>query len=143
MPAMRDNRKTYSGNRILVEFGGTVVGLIQSCRLSDNYGLEDASGVGDIHVVEHVPSKAVHQLSVQNMVLFVGNMRDAGVSRINGDDAMQGLIFDFSVYRKDTGALLRQYIGCSYDSGDVDITAHRITMQSSQFKCIDVTGTGL
>jgi hypothetical protein len=159
----RPNLKTYSGNRITVEFDGVVVGLIQSLRLSDSYGLEDASGIGDIHVIEHVPSKAVHQVSVSNMTLFTGNMRDAGIANENGDMALRGNIFDIVIYgdsapgssdnlgaggtpeaiQATTGTPVRTIIGCSFDSGEVDITAHRIVVQTGQFKALDVSGTGL
>lgn len=159
----RQNLKTYSGNRITVEFDGAVIGLVQSLRLSDNYGLEDASGIGDIHVQEHVPSKAVHSVAVTNMTLFAGNMRDTGIAYENGDQALQGLVFDIVVYGDTapgspdnvapgavgdplqgvTGAPLRTIIGCSFDSGDVDVTAHRIVVQTGQFKALDVIGTGI
>jgi hypothetical protein len=116
---------------------------MQSVRMNDSYGLEDASGIGDIHVQEHVPSKAVHGLSVSNMALFTGNLRDAGVAPQNGDDVLAGLVFDVVIYSKDTGAELRAYIGCSYDSGDLDVQAHRIIMQSGQLKALDVRGDKL
>lgn len=138
---MRANVKTHSGNRIAVEFDGKQVGLVQSVRGSDNYGLEDASGIGDIHVQEHVPSKAVHTVSVSSMVLFKKNLRDQGITPQNGDDVLQGLVFDLCIYSKDTGDLLKKYIGCSYDSGDIDVSAHRIVMASGQFKALDVVGT--
>ena len=137
------NLKTQSGNRIVVEFDGKRIGLVQSVRMSDNYGLEDASGIGDIHVIEHVPTKAVHTLAVSNMTLFKGHMRDSGIAAVNGDDVLQGLVFDIVSYSKDTGLVLRKYTGCSYDSGDVDVSAHRIVMQSAQLKALDVTGTGI
>lgn len=137
------NLKTLSGNRIVVELDGKTIGLVQSVRMNDNYGLEDASGVGDIHVIEHVPSKAVHMLSVTNMVLFVGNMRDAGVAPVNGDAVLQGLVLDIVSYSKDSGQPLRKYASCSYDSGSTSVDAHRIVMQESQWKALDVTGTGI
>ena len=147
--AKQSNIQTFSGNRIFVEFGGQRIGLIQSVRASDNYAHEDASGIGSIQIQEFVPSKAVHQLSVSGMVLFVGNMRDQGLSLENGADAMRGLIFDVAIFGStvegpaDTGGLLRTYIGCVFDSGDIDVTAHRITIQSGQLKALDVIGTGI
>lgn len=137
---MRPNIKTHSGNRIQVEFDGHPIGLIQSVRQSDSYGLEDASGIGDIHVQEHVPTKAVHTLSVSRMELIVGNMRQKGIMPQNGDDALKGLVFDIRIYSKDTGALLVSYIDCSYDSGDLDVSAHRIVMGSGTFKALDRQG---
>jgi hypothetical protein len=88
------NLKTNSGNRIVIEMSNQQVGLIQSVRPSDDYGHEGASGVGDIHVVEYVPSKAVHSIEVSNMQLFTGHMRDLGLAPINGDTVLQGLVYD-------------------------------------------------
>lgn len=140
---MRQNLKTHSANRITAELDGKVVGLIQSIRASDSYGLEDASGIGDIHVQEHVPSKAVHTLAVSAMQLFRGNLRQAGIMTENGDAALAGMIFDICIYSKDTGNLLTKYIGCSYDSGDLSIEAHRILMASGQFKALDRQGADI
>lgn len=151
------NLKTWSGNKVLVMVDNTIVGLCQSARLADNYALEDASGIGDIHVIEHVPTKATHTVAISNMCLFASvlgsavSLRDLGGGGYteNGDQALLGLIFDIVVYGNQAGAgtaggqALRSYIGCSYDSGDVDVTAHRIVMASGQFKALDVTGTGL
>lgn len=143
------NVRVHSGNRLDVILDGAIVGLCQSARLNDSYALESASGVGNIHVIEHVPTRADHTVSVQSMCLFAQRMRGlngAGYT-VNGDAALRGFVFDIVANAIAAGGIgvageQRAYIGCSYDSGDVDITAHRITMSSAQFKCLDVRGTG-
>ena len=143
MPA--NNLQTWSGNRIQCVIGPTVVGLCQSARLADSYALEDASGIGDIHVIEHVPTKATHTVAVTNMCMFNQRLRGAGYT-LNGLAALAGLVFDITINGTGSNAtpsgMQRNYISCSYDSGDVDITAHRITVASGQFKALDVLGTG-
>ena len=142
----RQNLKVFTGNRVDVVLDNVIVGLCQSARLADNYALEDASGVGDVHVIEHTPTKATHTVAVTNMCLFAQSMRGLGGAgyTVDGDAALQGLIFDIMVSGKMAPAVgvLRAYIGCSYDSGDVDVTAHRIIMGSGQFKALNVMGTG-
>lgn len=135
------NLKTRSGNRIVVTFDGKQIGLVQSVRMSDDYSPEPASGIGDIHVQEYVPTMARHNLSVSTMVLNAGSMRDAGIAVENGDAALQGLVFDIEVYDKDTGSLLRKYKGCSYASGDLEVSKHAIVMSSGTFNALDVVGT--
>lgn len=136
------NIKVRSGNRIEVFLDNVKVGMIRSVRMNDSYALQPASGIGDIHVQEHVPSEATHSISVQQMVLIRGAIRQlANVAIENGDKALEGMVFDIVVTSKDTGETLRKYIGCSYDSGDVEITAHQILMASAQFKALDVSGT--
>lgn len=137
------NLKTRSGNRIIVTFGGVQVGLVQSVRMSDDYSPEPASGIGDIHVQEYVPTMARHNLSVSAMVLNVGSLRAAGIAMENGDAVLQGLVFDIESYSKDDGTLLRKYMGCSYASGDIEVNKHAIVMTSGTFNALDVSGTGV
>jgi hypothetical protein len=138
---MRTNVKTRSGNRIVVVFDGKQLGLVRSVRANDDYSPEPASGIGDIHVQEYVPTMARHSLSVSQMVLIKGAMLEAGIAAENGDAMLQGLVFDLEWYDKDTGKLLRKYVGVSYASGDIDINAHQIVVASGQFNALDVVGT--
>lgn len=138
---MRQNLKTRSGNRIVVVFDGKQIGLVQSVRMNDDYSPEPASGIGDIHVQEYVPTMARHSLSVSAMLLNRGAMMEAGIVMENGDAVLQGLVFDMEVYSKGDGTLLRKYVGVSYASGDLEVSKHAIVMQSGQFYALDVTGT--
>lgn len=139
---MRQNLKVRSGNKIVVLLDGAQVGMIRSVRANDDYSPEPASGIGDIHVQEWVPTMARHSISVSGMVLIRNNIQKTGVVPENGDFVLQGMVFDFEVYGKDDGALLRKYVGASFASGDVDIQAHQILVTSAQFNCLDVVGTG-
>ena len=139
---MRQNLKTRSGNRIAVVFDGKQIGLIQNISGNDDYSPEPASGIGDIHAQEYVPTMARHTISVSGMVLLKDNMMGAGITPENGDAMLQGLVFDLEVYSKRDGKLIRKYVGVSYASGDIDIQAHQIVVSSGQFNALDVTGTG-
>ena len=137
---MRQNVKTRSGNRIKVVFDGKQIGLVQSVSMNDDYSPDPASGIGDIHIQEYVPTMARHSLSVGTMVLKRGSMMEAGITMENGEAVLAGLVFDFEVYDGDEGALLRKYVGCSYASGSVDVTKHAIVTQNAQFYALDVVG---
>ncbi len=134
---------TQSGNRVVVEFGNQAVGLVQSCRLSEDYGLQPASGIGDANAQEYVPGLASYSIAVQMMQLISNGMRALGAFPENSDAVLDGLVFNIVVYSKDTGNPLRRMIGCSYASGDTDINANRIIMTSGVLRCLDVKGTGL
>jgi hypothetical protein len=135
------NQNVRSGNRIVIQLDGKDVGLIQSVRMSDDYAPDAASGVGDIHVVEHVPTVARHNLSVQTMVMKRATLRQLGLASENGDDALVGRVFDIVSYDKDTGDVLRKYMGCTYASGELEVTKHAIVMSSGTFMALDVSGT--
>lgn len=136
------NHQVQSGNNVVFLCGGVRVGLAQSVNASDSYGLDVASGIGDIHGVEAVPTRADHRLSVQTMMLRRGALLKQGIAVENGDGALKGLVFDIELYDKTTGELIRKYWKCSYDSGSLDVSKHAIVMQSGQFIALDVTGTG-
>lgn len=135
------NLKVRSGNRIRAVMDGKVVGMIQDVRMNDDYSPEPASGVGDIHVQEYVPTMARHSLQVSHMVMFQASLRQLGLSLENGDDALRGMVFDIEVADKDSGEVLRKYSGCSYASGDVDVRKHAIVVASGTFNALDVVGT--
>lgn len=140
---MQTNVKTRSGNRTIITMDGVQVGLLQSVRMSDDYAPEAASGIGDIHVQEWVPTQARHTLSVSKMVLETEKIRSLGIFAENGDVVLQGLVFDVIVQSRDDGTVLRTYRQCSYASGDVDVTKHQITMASGQLYACDVSGVGI
>ena len=139
----QQNLRTRSGNRIVATFDGRQIGLIQNVRMSDDYAPDPASGIGDIHVAEYVPTMARHNLSVSAMVLNRGTLLDLGLIPQNGDGALLGLVFDIEVFDKTTGDLLRKYVGCSYASGDLEVSKHTIVMMSGTFNALDVVGTGI
>jgi hypothetical protein len=137
------NLKTRSGNRCVATFGGVQIGLLQSVSMNDDYSPEPASGIGDIHVQEYVPTMARHSIQVEAMVLDKGAMISAGIVMENGDAVLQGVVFDIETYDKDDATLLRKYTGCSYASGSATITKHAIVMQSAQFLALDVSGASM
>lgn len=134
------NQNVRSGNRIAIELDGKQVGLIQSVRWSDDYAPDGASGIGDIHVQEHVPTIARHTISVSTMVIKRKSMRELGITAENGDSVLQGRVFDIVAYDKD-GDMLRKAMGCTYASGDLEIQKHAIVMASGTFMALDVSGT--
>ena len=140
---MQTNIKTKSGNRTLIMMNGVQYGLLQSFRGSDDYSPEPASGIGDIHAVEWVPSMARHQLSISKMVLDAEKMRADGIFPENGDAVLLGLVFDIVIVDKTSQQTLRTYTGCSYTSGDLEITKHQIVMTNGTLYALDVRGTGV
>lgn len=136
------NLKVRSGNRIIVALDGKQVGTMRSVRMNDDYSPEPVTGIGDIHVVEYVPTVARHSLSASYVVLNKGALRDAGIAIENGDGALQGVVFDIVTLSKDDGEVLRKYTGCSYASGDLEINANAVVMANAQFNALDVTGSG-
>jgi len=146
--AKTENINVRSGNRILIEFGGQEVGLLQDLRCNDDYAPEPASGIGDIHVQEYVPTMARHTVTTSQAVLYKESLRSVGASLENGDDALRGMVFDITVYDKNPPAsaaaagagYIRKYLSCSYASGDIEFRKHTIVMSNATFQALDVKG---
>jgi hypothetical protein len=140
---MRPNVKARTGNRVLVVMDGITIGAAQNVRLGSDYAPAPVSGIGDIHVLEYAPTMARHSVSVSQMVIRKQTMMAKGLLPENGDEALQGLVFDLHVMDKDTGEVIQKFISCSYASGDVEVSAHQIVMHQVQLNALDVTGGNL
>lgn len=137
------NLKVRSANRVDVVIDGKRVGAVQSVRFSEDYGVEQVYGIGDIEPVESVPTAARYSLSVSNVVLRKASLRSLGIVPEDGAAALQGRVISFEQYDKETGELLRAFRGCTYSSGDVDISKNAILMSSASFVALTVSGTGV
>lgn len=136
------NIKAKSSNRIIVTFDGKQVGACKSVSMHDDYGLEPVTGIGDIHVMENVPTVARYSLQIEAVVLEKEQLRSAGITTMDGDDALVGRVFDIVVIGKDTGEEIRKYSGCSYASGDIRVTANQVISTSASFQALRVSGSG-
>lgn len=134
------NQNVRTGNRFVVQFDGKAIGLCQSVDMRDDYAPEPASGIGNIHAQEYVPTMARHNLNVEEMVLNTKSMLAAGIALENGDDALNGIVFDIVATDKDTGTALRKYVGCSYASGGIQVRKHAIVVSNATFNALDVIG---
>lgn len=137
---MKTNLKVRSANTARIMLDGTEVGLLQNVRPSDDYGPEPASGIGDIHVQEWVPTMARHTISVSKLALRNTSLMKAGLVPENGEAVLKGNVFDIEVFDRTTGEVLRKYIDCSYASGDIEVTKHAIIASNATFNALDVSG---
>jgi len=140
---MRQNLITQSANRIVIEFDSQQIGLLQSVSGDENYGLEPVMEIGNISVAEHVPTAARYSINYSKMALIKEKMRSAGIEPENAQSVLQGNVLNVVIYSKDTGAALRTFSGCSFESGRIDVSANRVVSKSGVMRAISVSGTGL
>lgn len=119
---------------------GIEVGLLQNIRPSDDYSPEPASGVGDIHVHEYVPTMARHTIQVSKLAMRKTSLYKLGVVPENGEEVLKGMVFDIEVIDKKSGEVIRKYLDCSYASGDIEVNKHAIISYNATFNALDVTG---
>lgn len=129
-----------TGNEVYVFFNNTRLDLVQSFRATDDYGFEPASGIGDIHVTEYVPTLARHAISISRFVLKRDTAVSLGIIQENGASALVNTPFDITVISKKTGAMLRKYLKSINNSGDIGLSAHRVIVTDANFVAIDASG---
>ena len=137
---MKENIIVRSANVGRVIMDGQEVGMLQNIRPSDDYSPEPASGIGDIHAQEYVPTMARHTISVSKVALRKTSLYKLGVVPENGEAALKGMVFDIEVLDRAAGDVIRKYLNCSYASGDIEITKHAIISYNATFNALDVTG---
>lgn len=136
------NLKAKSGNKFVIVFDGNPIGMCQSVEMRDEYSPEPLSGVGDIHVQEYVPTMAHHTLQVEEVMLNTNSMLKAGIAFENGEDALSGRVVDIINMDKETGEVVRKYMGCSYASGSIQVRKHAMIIANATFNALNVSGKG-
>ena len=165
----KQNVIVRSSNRFTIKIGDVAIGLLQDLRCQDDYSPEPASGIGDIHVKEYVPTMARHTISTSQACMFKSSLRQLGISFENGDDALRGLVFDIEITDRifedsvklglsgiddsagvimasegQSGTVLRRYEKCSFASGDIEIRKHAMIVTSATINaCNAVTPQGI
>jgi hypothetical protein len=137
---MRENIVVRSANVGRVLMDGKEVGLCQNIRMSDDYGPEPASGIGDIHVQEYVPTMARHTVTVGKLAMRKQRLIDMGIVPENGEQVLKGNVYDIEVIDKLSGEVLRKCLNCSYASGEIEMGKHAIISYNATFNALDVTG---
>lgn len=152
-----------SGNRIVVLFGGKLVGLVQSVQLADDYGIQAANRLGSIESAELIPLEATHTITVSLMMLSKDTLYNTGkgttqtsetvliphsgvdpTNRTGNTSAINGKELDIVVHsiREDgsLGDVLASYTRCVYASGTVDVSANRLTVSNATFRAVHRSG---
>ena len=132
---------TMTGNKIIITIDGKKVGMIQSLRASDDYGMQEVSQIGDIHVKEWVPSIARHTLTAAVVQLSTESLEAMNIAPKNGDDVMLGLVFDIIATKAAApNTVLFTYKSCSFAAGDIEITKHQIVARNATIMALDRSG---
>ena len=85
---------------------------------------------------------AAYSVQIEAMVLEREQLRSVGITTVDGADTLVGRVFDIVVLGKDSGEEIRKFSGCTYDGGDIRITANQVVSTSAQFKALRVSGLG-
>lgn len=129
----------YESNKSRVFINGIECFLLNDVRESDNYALDRVSGIGDIHVRQHVPTMAQHEVTLTGYMLRDEQMVSSGIIPENGDEALKGRTFSIEIFDKE-GPLLRRYEEAMCNNDGATITKHALFMKEATFYATNVSG---
>jgi hypothetical protein len=145
-PVTTTNRQVQSANLLVIEFGGFQIGIVQTMRISGDFGLTDESGIGDNAVVEYIPGIAHINVSASGILLLTQNLLSAGLMPSTGvKEILSGKVFDIGIYTPKVGTVegkwLLKAIDCSAASMDIGINTGRALTYDYSFRARDIAGT--
>jgi hypothetical protein len=127
---MDTNLQVETANQIVLQFDGRPVGLVQNLDCTEEYGIEPATGIGDIHVLEYVPTVARYNLSISVIALRKNSLRSQDILPLNGEDVLKGRVFDICIFSKNGGPALLTYKSVTIGSAGVQINKNAIIMNN-------------
>ena len=143
----------YSGNLVFLQFAaanGTVnfVGLGQTATVSQDAGLQAASGIGDNRVKQWVPGMATVTVEVQDMALNSQSYEALGAAPTSSLlDLLTMVPFDIQILDQSVAAdgtysvtPIKQIQSCIYASGSTNINKHAPVTVNATFNGLDVSG---
>lgn len=136
------NRQVQSSNLLLIQFDGKQIGIVQTLRMSGDFGLTDESGIGDNLVIEYVPGIAHVNVSASGIVLLTNNLIAAGIApSSSAKEVLSGKVFDIGLYSRASGAWLLTAVDCSLASIDIGVNTGRAVTYDASFRARDMKGT--
>jgi hypothetical protein len=127
---------TLSGNQIILKIHGVEVGRAQNVTADTDFGLEDVSGIGDILVQEHVPTKITHTLTVDKYIINTQSLMEIKDVPVSEDILTLGVI-DIEILTKD-GTLIKKYESCTTANYSLRVAAHAIVGENATWRALDV-----
>lgn len=124
-------KETMTGNRAVFKIAGTVIGLAQSVEVSDDFGLQEVDGLGQIEVQELVPGKLTHRISGSSYFVSNKNLRQMGLVPESGD-WLSSPEFEVEIQDAVTFTTVESYVGCKFATHSRSYGKHQITGQSFQ-----------
>jgi hypothetical protein len=124
-------KETMTGNRAIFKIAGKVIGVAQNVEVSDDFGLQEVDGLGNLEVQEYVPGKLTHRISGSSYFVVNQNLRQLNLVPESGD-WLSSPEFEVEIQDALTNSTVESYVGCKFASHSRTYAKHQITGQSFQ-----------
>lgn len=122
-------KNTATGNRALFKIRGETIGAAQNVSCSDDFGLQDVDGLGDVEATEMVVGKITHNISGSNYFIAADTLRKLGFVP-TAEEWLTAPEFEIEIVDKVTGETIELYTGCKFATHSREYNKNTITGQS-------------
>lgn len=119
-------KNTATGNRVILKYGGEAIGTVQNCSFTDDFSLQEADGMGDLEVQEHVPGKITHRIDFEKYFVAADTLQKLGMVPTS-DEWMTAPELSIEVIDTVTKQTVESYTGVKFNSHTRRYTKHQIT----------------
>ena len=128
---------TMTGNRALLKIKGTAIGagIVQSANVSDDFGMQRISGLGNPEAVELVIGEVTHTISLNKFFVYNQKLKDLGYMPESKDYLTSGEV-DIEIIDSISGQTMEHYTGCKMASCGRDYGKHAPVSESATFFAI-------
>lgn len=120
---------TMTGNRALFKIKGTVIGAAQNVSCSDDFGLQDVDGLGDVEAVEMVVGKITHNISGEKYFVSADTLRKLGLVPTS-EEWLTAPELEVEIIDSVSGTTVELYTGCKFATHSRSYSKHTITGES-------------
>lgn len=131
-------KNTMTGNRALFKIKGTVVGAAQNVSCSDDFGLQDVDGLGDVEAVELVVGKISHTISGEKYFVSADTLRALGIVPTSAD-WLTAPELEVEIIDSVSGRTVELYTGCKFATHSRKYGKHQITGEDFTIRAMHKT----
>jgi len=123
-----------TGNRALLKIKGQTVGVgvVQSCNIADDFGLQRVSGLGFEEAVELVTGEVSHTVSLEKYFMYNKKLNDLGFAPKSNEYLTSGEL-EIEIIDRISQQTMELYTGCKAANHNRNYTKHTVTAESATF----------
>jgi hypothetical protein len=130
--ASQNTQKVYSGKNARIIADGDLVGYAQGVSWTEDYGLQDVTGVGSFEVLEHDPTIYRGTGSLQNWA--IKNQSASALTNVAPSDVLNADVITLEVYDEVTGNAIRVLEELTFGGVNGGINAGALAQEGHQFR---------
>lgn len=123
-----------TGNRVLFKIKGQIIGVAQNVQVSDDFGLQDVDGLGDVETQEFVVGKITHTITGDKYFVSEKTLRALGFVPTS-EEWLTAPEFEVEIQDRIAGATVELYMGCKFATHSRSYQKHAVVGENFTIRC--------